>query len=125
MISQRTKQMLPLLQKSLSEQDAIARAWLFGSCSRGEEQPDSDVDLLVQYIDSNHISLMTICRIKRNIEKSINRSVDLIEEGCLMPFAEETVSKDKILIYESKDEGQGKTCTYPQNSSFVVGSCLR
>ena len=81
MISQRTKQILPLLQKSLSEQDVIARAWLFGSCSRGEEQPDSDVDLLVQYIDSNHISLMTICRIKRNIEKSINRSVYLIEEG--------------------------------------------
>lgn len=103
MISQRTKQMLPLLQKSLSEQNAIARAWLFGSCSRGEEQPDIDVDLLVQYIDSNHISLMTICRIKRNIEKSINRSVDLIEEGCLMPFAEETASKDKILIYERKD----------------------
>lgn len=55
MLTQRTKQMLPLLRESLSKQNAIARAWLFGSCSRGEELPDSDVDLLVQYIDSDHI----------------------------------------------------------------------
>ncbi|MBQ1605347.1 MAG: nucleotidyltransferase domain-containing protein [Bacteroidales bacterium] len=100
MLTQRTKQMLPLLRESLSKQDAIARAWLFGSCSRGEEQPDSDVDLLVQYIDSDHISLMTICRIKRDIEKSINRNVDLVEDGCLMPFAKESANQDKILIYE-------------------------
>ena len=100
MLTQRTKQMLPLLRESLSKQDAIARAWLFGSCSRGEELPDSDVDLLVQYIDSDHISLMTICRIKRDIEKSIKRNVDLVEDGCLMPFAEGSANQDKILIYE-------------------------
>ena len=29
----------------------ILKAWLFGSFSRGEEHPDSDVDLLVIYDD--------------------------------------------------------------------------
>ena len=33
----------------------IKKAWLFGSCSRGEDTPDSDIDILVEYNDSNSI----------------------------------------------------------------------
>ena len=38
----------------------VVRAWLFGSFARGEETPDSDVDILVEYDDNAHISLLTI-----------------------------------------------------------------
>ena len=41
----------------------IKKAWLFGSCSRGEERADSDIDILVEYNDSDSISLLTISRI--------------------------------------------------------------
>ena len=34
------------------------------------------------------------------LRKTINRRVDLVEEGCLLPFAEESVNRDKYLIYE-------------------------
>ena len=78
----------------------VLKAWLFGSFSRGEERPDSDVDILVRYDDNARISLMTITHMMSELRKTLNRRVDLVEEGCLMPFAEESVNRDKFLIYE-------------------------
>ena len=76
----------------------IKKAWLFGSCSRGEDTPDSDIDILVEYNDSNSISLMTISRIMTSLSKKLNRKIDLVEAGCLLPFAEMSVDKDNIYI---------------------------
>ena len=81
----------------------IKKAWLFGSCSRGEDTPDSDIDILVEYNDSNSISLMTISRIMTSLSKKLNRKIDLVEAGCLLPFVEMSVEKDKKMIYERKD----------------------
>ena len=33
-------------------------------------------------------------------EQLLNQKVDLVEEGSLLPFAQETANNDKILIYE-------------------------
>ena len=81
----------------------IKKAWLFGSYSRGEESADSDIDILVEYNDSDSISLITISRIITSLSKKLNRKIDLVEEGCLLPFAKMSVEKDKQLIYERKD----------------------
>lgn len=78
----------------------VEKAWLFGSFARGEETKDSDVDILVRYDGNARITLMTISRMMGALERAIQRPVDLIEEGCLLPFAEATVNRDKILIYE-------------------------
>ena len=81
----------------------IKKAWLFGSCSRGEDTPNSDIDILVEYNDSDSISLMTISRISTSLSKKLNRKIDLVEAGCLLPFAEMSVEKDRQLIYERKN----------------------
>lgn len=77
----------------------VVKAWLFGSFARGEERPDSDVDLLVEYDKDARISLLTISHMMGELEKSTGRQIDLIEEGCLMPFAVESANRDKKLIY--------------------------
>ena len=65
----------------------VLKAWLFGSFARGEETPESDVDILVEYDKDARISLLTISHMMGELEKSTGRKVDLIEEGCLLPFA--------------------------------------
>ena len=75
---------------------------MFGSYSRGEERPDSDVDILVEYENSDEISLFAISRMMSSLKKILNRKVDLVEEGCVLPFAVDSVYKDRILIYEGK-----------------------
>ena len=78
----------------------VNRAWLFGSFARGEETADSDIDILVEYDENARISLLTISHMMGELERSTGRRVDLIEDGCLLPFAVESANRDKRLIYE-------------------------
>ena len=78
----------------------ITKAWLFGSYSRGEESAESDVDILVAFDKNAKISLFKYADIICQLETILNHKVDLLEEGSLLPFAQETANKDKILIYE-------------------------
>ena len=93
---------LPQIRQYLSSQP-IDRAWLFGSYSRGEENQDSDVDILLRYKDTNKISLFTISRIMCSLSKLLNRKVDLVEEDSLLPFASPSAFQDRILIYEREN----------------------
>ena len=80
----------------------VLRAWLFGSYARGEQTPDSDVDILVVFDQENgkRVSLLKHIGIALGLEDLIGKKVDLITEGTLLPFAKETAEKDKVLIYE-------------------------
>ncbi|MBO7598333.1 MAG: nucleotidyltransferase domain-containing protein [Bacteroidales bacterium] len=77
----------------------ILKAWLFGSFARGEETPLSDVDLLVQY-DKDGISLLKHAAMICELEKILDRPVDIVEDGTLRPYAMQSANRDKILIYE-------------------------
>lgn len=79
---------------------AITKAWVFGSFARGEETPESDLDLLVDYDKDAQVSLLDLVRYKLDLEASIHREVDLIPNGSLKPFAVESANRDKYLIYE-------------------------
>lgn len=78
----------------------VVKAWLFGSYSRGEQRPWSDVDILVQYDRSHPIGLLKIAGMKVDLEDLLSCNVDLVEEGTLRPWAVESVNRDKKLIYE-------------------------
>lgn len=99
MPSAEVQEMIPKIQKYLATQP-VERAYLFGSCSRGEETPDSDVDLLVTYTDSDRISLMDIGGMISDLSEIVQRPVDLIEDEYLAPFARQSADNDKIKIYE-------------------------
>ena len=96
------QQMIPQIQGYLADQP-VSKAWLFGSYSRGEETANSDIDLLVEYTDSDSISLFTISRIATALRKLTGKTVDLVERNRLLPFASKSAEQDKILIYERKN----------------------
>ena len=77
----------------------VLKAWLFGSYARGEQTPLSDVDILVVLDRSQPIGLKFF-GMWNDLEELLDRSVDLVTEGSLAPFARESVEQDKILIYE-------------------------
>ena len=78
----------------------ITKAWVFGSFARCEEGPSSDLDILVEYDHSSHLSLFGFTRYKLDIEAIAKRDVDLVVDGTLMPFARESAERDKYLLYE-------------------------
>ncbi|MBQ5856899.1 MAG: nucleotidyltransferase domain-containing protein [Bacteroidales bacterium] len=90
---------IPIIQRYFATLP-IAKAWLFGSYSRGEETHESDFDIMVSFDKDAQISLFNYADIICKLEGLLNHKVDLVEEGTLLPFAQQTVDEDKILIYE-------------------------
>lgn len=78
----------------------VEKAWVFGSYSRGEERPDSDVDILVAITQGAKFSLLDHSGMVCALEALVDRPVDVVKDGTLLPFAVESVNRDKILVYE-------------------------
>ena len=76
----------------------VEKAWVFGSFSRGEERADSDVDILITLIPGTRMGLKFFA-MNIELEKLLNRPVDLVIEGDLLPYAEKTANRDKVLVY--------------------------
>jgi predicted nucleotidyltransferase len=79
---------------ALCRRHGIERLRLFGSAARGEDRPDSDVDLLVRFGETK--SLIEIVRIERDLAEYFGRPVDLVTEGELSPYI-----RDEILAHAS------------------------
>ncbi|MBQ7441482.1 MAG: nucleotidyltransferase domain-containing protein [Prevotella sp.] len=76
----------------------VEKAWVFGSFSRGEEREDSDVDILITLVPGTRLGLKFFA-MSLDLEKLLNRPVDLVIDGDLLPFAEKTAEQDKVLVY--------------------------
>ena len=98
-MNSQNNQMIITIQKYLATQP-VTKAWLFGSYSRGEETPESDVDILVALDKDAHVGLMTFAGMYVDLKELLNKEIDLVEDGTLLPYAADTANKDKILIYE-------------------------
>lgn len=100
MISKRIADLISAIQNYFKDKPVL-KAWLFGSFSRGEEKPDSDIDLLIDY-DNSHgiVSLFTMGGMLMELSELMGRRVDLVDNSGLMDFARASVDNDKILIYE-------------------------
>ena len=77
----------------------VLKAWVFGSYARNEEREDSDIDLLIELDESQRIGIRFF-GMYVDLKELLGREVDLVAEGCLMPYAEESANRDKKLIYE-------------------------
>lgn len=78
----------------------VLKAWLFSSYARGEQTDASDVDILVVFDEQAHVGLFRYAHIMNELEDLLNKKVDLVVDGTLLPFAVESVEQDKKLIYE-------------------------
>lgn len=95
MLDVRTKRII----RKYFQSKPVEKAWVFGSFSRGEETKDSDIDILVALSPHSGLGLQFFGMII-DLEKLLGRPVDLVVEGNILPFASDSVDKDKILVYE-------------------------
>ena len=87
MLSDKVQQLIPVIREFFKSQP-VKRAWLFGSCSRGEETISSDIDILVDY-DNSHglVSLFRMGGILMDLTDLLGRKVDLVDNRGLKGFA--------------------------------------
>lgn len=71
---------------------------IFGSYARGEERPDSDLDVLVDFRDLK--SLLTLVRIERELSESLGMKVDLLTERAISPYLVDRIKSELKVIYQ-------------------------
>jgi predicted nucleotidyltransferase len=71
---------------------------VFGSYSRGDFTPTSDVDLLVRF--SKTKSLLDLVRIEREFSERLSRPVDLVTEASVSPFLRDRIFNEEKKLYE-------------------------
>jgi hypothetical protein len=69
--------------KRVAERHGMSNLRVFGSVARGEDRPDSDVDLLVDLAPD--ASLFTLARLQRELEQILGAPVDLVPSDGLKP----------------------------------------
>ena len=74
------------------------KLWVFGSCARKEERPDSDVDFLVKF--DGGIGLVEYVRFERELSHLLGRKVELTVNSALLrePRFAERVCREAIAI---------------------------
>ncbi len=77
----------------------VAHLSLFGSTARGDQRPDSDVDLLAAFDNTRRISLLAVAGIEQQISRMLGRSVELVEEGTLKPRVRERVEAEAVRAF--------------------------
>jgi uncharacterized protein len=74
----------------------ITNVRLFGSVARGEDRPDSDVDLLVDMPAG--IGLLGIGRARADLEKILGAPIDLIPADALKPDVAARIASDLVAL---------------------------
>jgi uncharacterized protein len=72
---------------------------VFGSAARGELRPDSDIDLLVEFLPNAHVDLVDYAGLMLDLSKLIGRKVDLVSKKGLKPLIRASVIKEARLLY--------------------------
>lgn len=70
---------------------------VFGSYVRGEERPESDIDIIVEF--SERKSLLELVRIERQLSEVLGIKVDLLTEKSISPYLIDAIRKEMEVIY--------------------------
>lgn len=70
---------------------------IFGSYARGEQNSESDIDILIDYHDA--VNFFEIVRAIRKLESIIDIKVDLVDTGATSPKFINSIQPDLIKIY--------------------------
>jgi predicted nucleotidyltransferase len=86
--------------EEICRQNGVAMLGVFGSVARGEETPESDVDLLVKL--SKPVGLIEFIRLEDKFVEIFKRKVDLATEESLHPLIRQNVFNDLKVLYDNQ-----------------------
>ena len=72
---------------------------IFGSAARGDTRPDSDVDLLVEFLPKAEIDLVDYAGLMLDLSHLLGRKVDLVSKSGLRPLIRASVLEEARIVY--------------------------
>ncbi|MFH1862530.1 MAG: nucleotidyltransferase family protein [bacterium] len=90
-LSEISKRIVPLLIKH-----QVKRAGFFGSLTRDDFAPDSDIDLVIEFKGKK--SLLDLVRLKLALEEHLGRKVDVLTYKSLHPLLKDAILEEHVQI---------------------------
>ena len=75
----------------------ITKIGLLGSYARGEENEQSDIDIVIE-IDKSRKNIHTFFAFKRELEEALGRKIDLGLESSIKPIVREVIQKEIVYV---------------------------
>ena len=72
---------------------------IFGSVARGEEQADSDVDVVVSLDPDAHVGLVRLIALERRLTKLLGRTVQMLPEPFDSPRLRSNLERDRQRVF--------------------------
>ncbi|MGH7791771.1 MAG: nucleotidyltransferase family protein [Thermodesulfobacteriota bacterium] len=83
----------------LNNKYSVKKLGLFGSYSRGEQTPKSDIDLLVEF--ENPIGFFKYIELEDYLSEKIGAKVELVTDDALKPIVRPYVMENIIYVQET------------------------
>ncbi|MEI9899202.1 MAG: nucleotidyltransferase family protein [Hyphomicrobium sp.] len=72
----------------------VRRAAVFGSVARGDNRPDSDIDIMVEIDPEAHITVFDYVDLKEYIASLFDGPVDVVNRESLKPYVRPAATAD-------------------------------
>jgi predicted nucleotidyltransferase len=82
--------------RSVAARHGAVSVRLFGSVARGEEEPDSDIDLVADLPET--ISLLELIALRRELTELLGAPVDVVPARSLRPDVAAAIDREAILL---------------------------
>jgi predicted nucleotidyltransferase len=79
--------------------NGVSRLALFGSILRDDFRPDSDVDILIEFLPGVHVGYFAMARMARELSALLGRAVDLRTPAELHPAFRDEVMREALTEY--------------------------
>jgi predicted nucleotidyltransferase len=77
----------------------VTHAAVFGSVARGENRPDSDLDILIDIDPDAHVTLFDYVGLQDYIASLFHGPVDVIDREALKPHLRSATARDMIYAF--------------------------
>lgn len=77
----------------------VTRIRVFGSASRGEERPDSDIDLIVDF--GSPKGFFEVIRLEDQLQAFFGRPVDVVTEPGLSPLLRRSILNSASVLFDA------------------------
>jgi hypothetical protein len=83
-------------------QYGIAKAEIYGSFVRAQQNEDSDLDIIIEFDKNSTKTLFDLIAVKQRLEEVLGMEVDITTPNGISPLINDKIQKEKMPAYERR-----------------------